>query len=86
MARLARCHMHFILTCSIWVNQAERWFGLITQKGNLSGIIRERVRQLIFNIQRNVDQYNLHKPQKPCERPPIPSAKKSGVYAQLFDR
>lgn len=60
LARRARYHMHFTPTYSSWLNQVERWFGLITQQA-----IRRRsfesVRQLISSIQLYVDQYNVHK-------------------------
>jgi putative transposase len=52
--------MHFTPTYSSWLNQVERWFGLITQQAIRRGSF-ESVRQLISSIQRYVDQYNVHK-------------------------
>lgn len=60
LAKRARYHMHFTPTYSSWLNQVERWFGLITQQAIRRGSF-ESVRQLIASIQRYVDQYNLHK-------------------------
>jgi hypothetical protein len=60
LARRARYHMHFTPTYSSWLNQVERWFGLITQQAVRRGSF-ESVRQLISSIQRYVDQYNVHK-------------------------
>jgi putative transposase len=31
LARRPRYHVHFIPTYASWLNQVERWFGLITQ-------------------------------------------------------
>lgn len=60
LAKRTRYHMHFTPTYSSWLNQVERWFGLITQQAIRRGSF-ESVRQLIASIQRYVDQYNLHK-------------------------
>ena len=32
LAKRPRYHLHLIPTCSSWLNQVERWFGLITQR------------------------------------------------------
>ncbi|WP_213780734.1 IS630 family transposase [Caballeronia sp. dw_276] len=55
-----RYHMHFTPTYSSWLNQVERWFGLVTQKAIRRGSFRN-VRQLIISIERYVQQYNQHK-------------------------
>ncbi|WP_405124837.1 IS630 family transposase [Ralstonia pseudosolanacearum] len=60
LARRVRYHMHFTPTYSSWLNQVERWFGLITQQAIRRGSF-ESVRQLISSIQQYVDQYNIHK-------------------------
>ncbi|MDR0247163.1 MAG: IS630 family transposase, partial [Burkholderiales bacterium] len=60
LAKRPRYHLHFTPTYSSWLNQVERWFGLITQQVIRRGSF-ESVRQLIFNIQRYVDHYNRHK-------------------------
>jgi putative transposase len=46
-------------TYSSWLNQVERWFGLITQQAIRRGSFKG-VRQLISSILRYVDQYNVH--------------------------
>ena len=51
LAKRTRHHMHFTLTYSSWLNQVERWFGLITQQAIRRGSF-ESVRQLISSIQR----------------------------------
>jgi transposase len=60
LAKRARYHMHFTPTYSSWLNQVERWFGLITQQAIRRGSF-DSVRQLVSNIERYVEQYNLHK-------------------------
>jgi transposase len=60
LAKHRRYHLHFTPTYSSWLNQVERWFGIITQQAIRRGSFRS-VRQLVSNIQRFVDQYNVHK-------------------------
>jgi transposase len=60
LAKRPRYHLHFTPTYSSWLNQVERWFGVITQQAIRRGSFRS-VRQLVSNIQRFVDHYNLHK-------------------------
>ncbi|MDR6412790.1 UNVERIFIED_ORG: hypothetical protein ABIC62_006112 [Burkholderia sp. 1595] len=55
-----RYHMHFTPTYSSWLNQVERWFGLVTQQAIRRGSFRN-VRQLIASIEGYVEQYNVHK-------------------------
>ena len=52
-----RYHMHFTPTYSSWLNQVERWFGLITQRAIRRGSDRN-VRNLIQRIDHFVDNYN----------------------------
>nr|WP_274380074.1 IS630 family transposase [Paraburkholderia atlantica] len=59
LAKHTRYHMHFTPTYSSWLNQVERWFGLITQQAIRRGSFRN-VRQLIASIERYVVQYNQH--------------------------
>ncbi len=59
LAKHTRYHMHFTSTYSSWLNQVERWFGLITQQAIRRGSFRN-VRQLIASIERYVAQYNQH--------------------------
>lgn len=52
-----RWHMHFIPTYSSWLNQVERFFGLITDKAIRRGSFKS-VRQLIKRIDHFVQSYN----------------------------
>jgi transposase len=58
LARRPRFHLHFTPTYASWLNQVERWFGLITQRAIRRGSFRT-VRELIQRIERFVEQYNL---------------------------
>jgi transposase len=60
LAKHPRYHLHFTPTYSSWLNQVERWFGLITQQAIRRGSFQS-VRQLVSNIQLFVDLYNAHK-------------------------
>jgi transposase len=60
LAKHPRYHLHFTPTYSSWLNQVERWFGVITQQAIRRGSFKS-VRQLVSNIQLFVDQYNVHK-------------------------
>ena len=55
-----RFHLHFVPTSASWLNQVERWFGLITQqairRGNFSS-----VKELIAKIEQFVAAYNKSK-------------------------
>lgn len=53
----ARYHVHFTPTYSFWLNQVERWFGLITQQAIRLGSFRT-VRELVQKIDAFVMQYN----------------------------
>lgn len=52
-----RWHMHFIPTYSSWLNQVERFFGLITDKAIRRGSFSS-VRQLVQRIDQFVAHYN----------------------------
>jgi transposase len=60
LARHPRFHLHFTPTYSSWLNQVERWFGLITQQAIRRGSFRN-VRQLVEKIEQYVAHYNQHK-------------------------
>jgi transposase len=60
LARHPRFHLHFTPTYSSWLNQVERWFGLITQQAIRRGSFRN-VRQLVDKIEQYVAHYNDHK-------------------------
>ena len=49
--------MHFTPTYSSWLNQVERWFGLITQRAIRRGSFRH-VRELVQRIDCFVENYN----------------------------
>lgn len=57
LARRPRFHLHFTPTYASWLNQVERWFGLITQQAIRRGSFRA-VRDLVNNIDRYVQHYN----------------------------
>ena len=57
LARRPRFHVHFTPTYASWLNQVERWFGIITQKAIRRGSFTS-VKALIRNIERFVEQYN----------------------------
>jgi transposase len=60
LARHPRFHLHFTPTYSSWLNQVERWFGLITQQAIRRGSFRN-VRQLVDKIEQYVTHYNEHR-------------------------
>jgi len=60
LARHPRYHIHYTPTYSSWLNQVERWFGLITQQAIRRGSFRS-VRQLVQKIDQYVAHHNLHK-------------------------
>lgn len=57
LARRPRFHVHFTPTYASWLNQVERWFGIITQRAIRRGSFRH-VRDLTEKIRRFVDSYN----------------------------
>ena len=60
LARHARYHIHYTPTYASWLNQVERWFGLITHHAIRRGSFRS-VRELVQRIDQYVAQHNLHK-------------------------
>lgn len=52
-----RYHLHFTPTYSSWLNQVERWFGLITQRAIRRGSFRS-VKELVEKIDLFVKAYN----------------------------
>ena len=59
LAARARYHVHYTPTYASWLNQVERWFGLITQQAIRRGSFKT-VRELIKNIDAYVEKYNVH--------------------------
>lgn len=57
LARRPRYHVHFTPTYASWLNQVERWFGLITQQAIRRGSFRS-VRELVQRIETFVTRYN----------------------------
>ncbi len=60
LARHPRYHIHYTPTYSSWLNQVERWFGLITQQAIRRGSFRS-VRELVQKIDQYVAHHNLLK-------------------------
>jgi len=59
LARRPRYHIHYTPTYASWLNQVERWFGIITQQAIRRGSF-SNVKQLIKKIERFVDRYNTN--------------------------
>ena len=57
LAEHQRFHFHFVPTYSSWLNQVERWFGLITERAIRRGSFTS-VRQLVQKIDDFVTAYN----------------------------
>jgi putative transposase len=57
LARRSRYHIHYTPTYSSWLNQVERWFGLITQQAIRRGSFRS-VDELVKKIDSFVQHYN----------------------------
>lgn len=59
LARHPRFHLHYTPTYSSWLNQVERWFGLITQRAIRRGSFTS-VTDLRRQIERFVSNWNQH--------------------------
>ena len=57
LAARPRFHLHFTPTYSSWLNQVERWFGLLSQRAIKRGSFRS-VPDLVSKIQAFIDGYN----------------------------
>jgi putative transposase len=57
LAQRPRYHIHYTPTYSSWLNQVERWFGLITQRAIRRGSFRS-VKDLVEKIDSFVQHYN----------------------------
>ncbi|HME32782.1 MAG TPA: transposase, partial [Terriglobales bacterium] len=62
LAQHPRFHLHYTPTYSSWLNQVERWFGLITQRAIRRGSFR-CVKELVAKIDAFVQHYN--RPSRP---------------------
>jgi transposase len=76
LARRSRYHIHYTPTYASWLNQVERWFGLITQQAIRRGSFR-RVGELVQKIDAYVASYNLHR------RPFLWTATADSILAKL---
>jgi transposase len=65
-----RFHLHFTPTYSSWLNQVERWFGLITQQAIHRGSFKS-VKQLIAEINHFVRPTTATR--NPSQRSDVPS-------------
>jgi hypothetical protein len=75
LARRPRYHLHYTPTYARWLNQVERWFGLITQLAIRRGSLR-RVGELLPKIDAYVANYNLHR------RPLVGTASADSILAK----
>ena len=57
LAKRPRYHLHFTPTYSSWLNQVERWFGLITSRAIRRGSFRS-VRELTQHIEQFIERHN----------------------------
>ena len=57
LANRPRYHVHYTPTYASWINQVERWFGIITEQAIRRGSFSS-VRELIGRINRFVERYN----------------------------
>ena len=57
LASRPRYHVHYTPTYASWLNQVERWFGLITQQSIRRGSFKS-IGELICNIKKFVENYN----------------------------
>ena len=57
LAARPRFHLHFTPTSASWLNQVERWFGLLSQRAIKRGSFRS-VADLVDKIQAFIDAYN----------------------------
>ncbi len=76
LARRPRYHVHFTPTYASWLNQVERWFGLITQQAIRRGSFRT-VRELVQRIDTFVARYNR------TSRPFVWTATADSILAKL---
>ena len=59
LARRERYHIHYTPTYASWINQVERWFGLITQQAIRRGSF-SNVKELVNKISAYVEHYNAN--------------------------
>jgi transposase len=76
LVRRPRYHIHYTPTYSSWINQVERWFGIITQKAIRRGSFSS-VKQLVQKINAFVEHYNAN------ARPFVWTATAESILAKL---
>ena len=76
LARRPRFHVHYTPTYASWLNQVERWFGIITQQAVRRGSFRS-VAELKRRINEFVENYNQH------PRPFMWTATSDSILAKL---
>jgi len=76
LAQRPRFHMHYTPTYSSWLNQVERWFGLITQRAIRRGSFRS-VKELVQKIDDFVQHYNRK------QRPFVWTATADSILAKI---
>ncbi len=76
LARRPRYHMHYTPTYASWLNQVERWFGLITQQAIRRGSFKS-VPDLVGRIKRYTEHYNL------TAQPFVWTATADSIFAKL---
>jgi putative transposase len=76
LAARPRYHLHYTPTYASWLNQVERWFGLITQQAIRRGSF-QNVPELVNKIDLYVQHYNLH------TRPFVWTATADSILAKL---
>jgi transposase len=76
LARHSRFHIHYTPTYASWLNQVERWFGLIPQRAIRRGSFRS-VRDLIRKIETFVTHYNA------ASRPFIWTATANSIFDKV---
>jgi putative transposase len=77
LARRPRFHVHYTPTYASWLNQVERWFGIITQQAIRRGSFSS-VKELIAKIRQYVEHYNQH-----SAKPFIWTATAESILAKL---
>lgn len=76
LARRPRYHVHYTPTYASWINQVERWFGLITQQAIRRGSFSS-VKELVTKIDYFVEHYNEH------SRPFVWTATSDSILAKI---
>ena len=83
LARHPRFHLHFTPPYASWLNQVERWFGLITQQAIRRGSFRS-VKELVAKIDAYVTHYNCMGAPSCGPLAPIRSWPSSNAFVRLL--